>query len=161
MQICNRVGVQKHRPRMPAGLPPDTTEMIRRCLHHDPSQRPSAQDLTDSTHSLVRLERAISATSSDKIKESDMARHRSLAAAPHEDALALRHWSSLGQVMGPSWAPFLFTLLRSHLAHFPPVFSRFLRVFTVSTRRFQRAPSRNPGPRNSGKGVRTPFCRSD
>ena len=89
---------------MPAGLPPDTTEMIRRCLHHDPSQRPSAQDLTDSTHSLVRLERAISATSSDKIKESDMARHRSLAAAPHEDALALRHWSSLGQFsMHPSW----------------------------------------------------------
>ena len=33
-----------------------------------------------------------------------MARHRSLAAAPHEDALALRHWSSLGQFsMHPSW----------------------------------------------------------
>ena len=33
---------------------------------------------------------------------------------------------------------------------FPPFFfPRFLRVFTVSPRRFQRAPSRNPGPRNS------------
>ena len=36
--------------------------------------------------------------------------------------------------------------------HFFPVFSRFLRVFTASTRRFQRAPSRNPGPRNSRQG---------
>ena len=43
----------------------------------------------------------------------------------------------------------LFTLLRPYLAHFLPVFPRFLRVFTVSTRRFQQAPSRNPGPRNS------------
>ena len=46
-----------------------------------------------------------------------------------------------------------------YLAHFFPVFPRFLRVFTVSTRRFQRAPSRNPGPRNSRQGnqeFRTP-----
>ena len=49
----------------------------------------------------------------------------------------------------------LFTLLRSYLAHFPPVFSRFLRVFTVSPRRFQRAPSRNPGPRNGGTRTKT------
>ena len=41
------------------------------------------------------------------------------------------------------------TLLRLYLAHFLPVSPRFLRVFTVSTRRFQRAASRNPGPRNS------------
>ena len=45
--------------------------------------------------------------------------------------------------------PDSFTHFRPYLAHFFPVFSRFLRVFTVSTRRFQRAPSRNPGPRNS------------
>ena len=32
---------------------------------------------------------------------------------------------------------------------FPPVSPRLLRVFTVSTTRFQRAPSRNPGPRHS------------
>ena len=50
--------------------------------------------------------------------------------------------------------------LRPYLAHFSPVFSRFLRVFTVSTRRFQPAPSRNPGPRDSGKGAQTLFCRS-
>ena len=53
--------------------------------------------------------------------------------------------------------PDSFTPFRPYLAHFPPVFSRFLRVFTVSPRRFQRAASRNPGPRNSGKGARTPF----
>ena len=47
----------------------------------------------------------------------------------------------------------LFTLLRPYLAHFCPVFPRFLRVFTVSTRRFQRAPSRNPGPRNSSRAA--------
>ena len=52
------------------------------------------------------------------------------------------------QVIPP--VPSLFTLLRPYLAHFFPVFSRFLRVFTVSPRRFQRAPSRNPGPRNGG-----------
>ena len=40
---------------------------------------------------------------------------------------------------------------------FPPVFSRFLRVVTVSPRRFQRAQNRNPGPRNSVKGAQTPF----
>ena len=48
------------------------------------------------------------------------------------------------QVIPP--LPSLFTLLRSYLAHFFPVFSRFLRVFTVSPRRFQRAASRKPGP---------------
>ena len=51
--------------------------------------------------------------------------------------------------------PSLFTLLRSYLAHFFPVFYRFLRVFTVSPRRFQRAPSRNPGPRNGGTRTKT------
>ena len=35
------------------------------------------------------------------------------------------------------------------LGRISPVFPRFLRVFTVSTRRFQRATSRNPGTRNS------------
>ena len=30
-----------------------------------------------------------------------------------------------------------------------------MRVFTVSPRRFQRAPSRNPGPRNGGKGTKS------
>ena len=48
----------------------------------------------------------------------------------------------------PSW----FTLLRPYLAHFFPVFSRFLCVFTAWPRRFHRAPSRNPGPRNSRQG---------
>ena len=38
------------------------------------------------------------------------------------------------QVIPP--LPSLFTLLRPYLAHFFPVFPRFLRVFTVSTRRF-------------------------
>ena len=51
--------------------------------------------------------------------------------------------------------PSLFTLLRPYLAHFCPVFSRFLRVFTAGPRRFQRAPSRNPGPGNGGKGTKS------
>ena len=55
--------------------------------------------------------------------------------------------------------PDSFTPFRPYLAHFFPVSPRFLRVFTVSTRRFQRAPSRSPGPRDSGKGAQTPFCR--
>ena len=54
------------------------------------------------------------------------------------------------QVIPP--VPSLFTLLRPYLAHFCPVFSRFLRVSTAWPRRFQRAPSRNPGPRNSWQG---------
>ena len=49
----------------------------------------------------------------------------------------------------------LFTLFRPYLAHFCPVFSRFLRVSTAWPRRFQRAPSRNPGPRNGGKGTKS------
>ena len=35
--------------------------------------------------------------------------------------------------------------VRPYLAHFSPVLSRFLRVVTVSLRRFQRAASQNPG----------------
>ena len=54
------------------------------------------------------------------------------------------------QVIPP--LPSLFTLLRPYLAHFFPVFSRFLCVFTAWPRRFHRAPSRNPGPRNSWQG---------
>ena len=46
------------------------------------------------------------------------------------------------------------TPFRRYLAHFSPVFPRFLRVFTVSTRRFQRAASRIPGPRNSRQGTK-------
>ena len=57
------------------------------------------------------------------------------------------------QVIPP--VPSLFTLLRPYLAHFCPVFSRFLRVFTASPRRFQRAPRRNPGPRNGGKRTKS------
>ena len=54
------------------------------------------------------------------------------------------------QVIPP--VPSSFTLLRPYLAQF---FSRFLRVFTALPRRFQRAPSRNPGPRNGGKGTKS------
>ena len=43
------------------------------------------------------------------------------------------------------------------LGRISPVFSRFWRVFTVSPRRFQRAQTWNPGPRNSVKGAQTPF----
>ena len=42
------------------------------------------------------------------------------------------------QVIPP--LPSLFTLFRPYLAHFCPVFSRFLRIFTVSTRRFLDTP---------------------
>ena len=55
--------------------------------------------------------------------------------------------------------PDSFARFRPYLAHFSPVFSRFLRVFTVSTRRLQRAPNRIPGPRDSDKGAQTPFWR--
>ena len=67
----------------------------------------------------------------------------------------------LAQVIPPVLS--LFTLLRPYLAHFFPVFSRFLCVFTAWPRRFQRAPSRNPGPRNSRhgdqEGRNPPFVR--
>ena len=59
-------------------------------------------------------------------------------------------WTDAAQVIPP--LPSLFTLLRPYLAHFFPVFSRFLCVFTASPRRFQRAASRNPGTRNSRHG---------
>ena len=62
------------------------------------------------------------------------------------------------QVIPP--APSLFTLLRPYLAHFFPEKSRFLRVFTAWPRRFQRAASRNPGPRNGGKSTKRRFLCS-
>ena len=62
----------------------------------------------------------------------------------------LSQLNETAQVIPP--LPSLFTLLRPYLAHFFPENSRFLRVFTVSPRRFQRAASRNPGPRNSRQG---------
>ena len=79
-------------------------------------------------------------------------------------------WAAVEWGLGMMWRPpgvaphspgdpDSFTRFRPYLAHFFPVFSRFLRVFTVSPRRFQRAPSRNPGPRNSVKGAQTPFRR--
>eukprot|EP01045_Picozoa_sp_COSAG04_P014299 COSAG04_NODE_1062_length_8500_cov_11.838353_2_plen_289_part_00 len=65
------------------------------------------------------------------------------------------------QVIPP--APSLFTRFRPYLAHFSPVFPRFLRVFTAWPRRFQRAASRNPGPRNGRQGAQEgrtpPFVR--
>ena len=53
---------------------------------------------------------------------------------------------ALGQVI-----PTPFTLFRPYLAHFCPVFSRVLRVFPASPRRFQRAASRKPGPKNMAR----------
>ena len=47
----------------------------------------------------------------------------------------------LGVLFVSQGDPGSFTRFRPYLAHFPPVFSRFLRVFTVSLR-FQRATSR-------------------
>ena len=66
--------------------------------------------------------------------------------------------------------PSLFTLLKPYLAYCFPVlllvfwfFFFVLRVFAVSPRRFQRAPSRNPGAINRGtedqEGRAPPFVR--
>ena len=54
-------------------------------------------------------------------------------------------------VLGPQFEAHLGELNASQVrwAPFGPRFPRLLRVFTVSPTRFQRAPSRNPGPRNS------------
>ena len=47
------------------------------------------------------------------------------------DELDVRCGRASAEEVIPTFARF-----RPYLAHFPPVFSRFLRVFTVSTRRF-------------------------
>ena len=76
------------------------------------------------------------------------------AALPAQSTPVLAEANSYGgrrnQLIPPVLS--LFTRFRPYLAHFSPVFSRFLRVFTVSTRRFQQAQSQNPGPRNSRHG---------
>ena len=41
-----KVGILQRRPRMPDGLHPEVASIVRRCLHHDPSRRPTAKDLT-------------------------------------------------------------------------------------------------------------------
>ena len=60
---------------------------------------------------------------------------------------------------GRAGDPDSFTRFRLYLAHFSPVFSRLLRVFTASPTRFQRDASWSPGPRDTGKGAQTPFLR--
>ena len=64
------------------------------------------------------------------------------------DATCQERLASLARPGDPS----SFTPLRPHLAHSFPVFPRLLRIFTVSPRRFQRAASRNPGPRKQWQG---------
>ena len=73
--------------------------------------------------------------------------------------------SVMPQVIPP--CPFLVHTFWAVSRPFFPCFSRSLRVSTVSTRRFQRVPSRNPGPRNIRQGdqerrpppfVRHPRC---
>ena len=75
-------------------------------------------------------------------------------------ALTIRACGDFAASLAHAGDPDSFTRFRPYLAHFFPVFSHFLRVFTVLTRRFQRAASRNPGPRDSGKGAQTPFQRT-
>ena len=67
-----------------------------------------------------------------------------------------QHGHNNGRQLRMPGDPDSFTRCKPYLAHFYPVFSRFLRVFTVSPRRFQRAQNRNPGPRNSRQEGRTP-----
>ena len=63
----------------------------------------------------------------------------------------------VSQVIPP--VPSLFTLVRPYLAQFSPVSPRFLRVFTISSRRFQRAPSPNPRPRKRDQNAKTKMRR--
>jgi hypothetical protein len=48
MMIMMRVCHEEHpkRPRVPDGLSSQCASMLRRCLHHEPSRRPSAKQLT-------------------------------------------------------------------------------------------------------------------
>eukprot|EP01045_Picozoa_sp_COSAG04_P000640 COSAG04_NODE_16_length_40397_cov_59.653677_19_plen_233_part_00 len=72
------------------------------------------------------------------------AREPSRDAEPRvNDKRQRRHWRQYQVIPTP-----LYVLGRISPRNFS-VFSRFLRVFTVSPRRFQRAASRSPGPRNS------------
>jgi len=57
--------------------------------------------------------------------------------------------------------PDSFTPLRPYLAHFFPVSSRFLCVFTASPRQFQQATSQNPGPRAENPLHSTPQMLTD
>ena len=66
------------------------------------------------------------------------------------DMIMYENYDPGNQLIPP--VPSLFTRFRPYLAHFFPVVPRLLRVFTVSPRRFQRAPSRNQGQETAGKG---------
>ena len=57
---------------------------------------------------------------------------------------------ALGQVIPTPFTPF-----RPYLAHFCPVFSRFLRVFTVSPRRSNEPQAGTQGQETAGTGVQT------
>jgi hypothetical protein len=44
--IGQKVGNERLRPKVPAGVTPECAKMVRRCLHADPARRPDAKEIT-------------------------------------------------------------------------------------------------------------------
>lgn len=74
-QICNRVGILKHRPRMPPFIgtanPSRLATMIRSCLHDDPAKRPTAAQLVEAQLEMVKNIRRMQVATKGPVRERD------------------------------------------------------------------------------------------
>lgn len=71
-QICYRVGILKQRPRMPPFVGTHQSRvatMIRACLHHDPTKRPTAAQLVEAQLEMVNSIRRSRRDSAGPVRE--------------------------------------------------------------------------------------------
>jgi hypothetical protein len=73
--IQDRVTQRHKRPRCPDGLHRDCAELVRRCLHQDPSGRPDARDLSKRIGELLtKLRKSMADKEKTKVTERSMSR---------------------------------------------------------------------------------------
>ena len=90
-QICNRVGIQKQRPRMPPFVGTHRAKlatMIRSCLHDNPAQRPTAAMLVEAQLEIVNKIRRKRLSNGGPVRESsnhELAHQSSRSSAGSDD----------------------------------------------------------------------------
>ena len=99
----NRVGVLKQRPRMPPFIGTHASRvatMIRQCLHHDPSKRPTAENLVEAQMEMVNTITKMRTDSRGPVRESsvhEMSHQTSISSDHSEEQDAEQFWTSAGK----------------------------------------------------------------
>lgn len=102
-QICNRVGVLKQRPRMPPFIGTHASRvatMIRQCLHHDPSKRPTAENLVEAQMEMVNTITKMRTDSRGPVREASVheMQHQTSNSSDHsEEQDTEQFWTSAGK----------------------------------------------------------------